>query len=113
MPHALAAAAFHDSSKVAFFVAAGVLVAWAVLISTLGIRNERFVTAGVHIGQFSDFPLGLQPHSVVPANYGDLNGVNRTTARFPFAITYQTKKFNAPSSTPTTSSTTASKQASQ
>ena len=47
MPHALAAAAFHDSSKVAFFVAAGVLVAWAVLISTLGIRNERFVTAGV------------------------------------------------------------------
>ena len=47
MPHALAAAAFHDSSKVAFFVAAGVLVAWAVLVSALGIRNERFVTAGV------------------------------------------------------------------
>ncbi len=47
MPHALAAAAFHDSSKVAFFIAAGVLVAWAVLVSTLGIRNERFVTAGV------------------------------------------------------------------
>ena len=47
MPHALAAAAFHDSSKAAFFIAAGVLVAWAVLISTLGIRNERFVTAGV------------------------------------------------------------------
>ena len=47
MPHALAAAAFHDSSKVAFFVAAGVLVAWAVLVSALGIRDERFVTAGV------------------------------------------------------------------
>jgi len=47
VPHALAAAAFHDSSKVAFFIAAGVLVAWAVLVSTLGIRNERFVTAGV------------------------------------------------------------------
>ena len=47
MPHALAAAAFHDSSKVAFFIAAGVLVAWAVLVSTLGIRDERFVTAGV------------------------------------------------------------------
>ena len=47
MPHALAAAAFHDSSKAAFFIAAGVLVAWAVLVSTLGIRNERFVTAGV------------------------------------------------------------------
>jgi plastocyanin len=45
--HALAAAAFHDSSKVAFFVASGVLVAWAVLVSALGIRNERFVTAGV------------------------------------------------------------------
>jgi len=47
VPHALAAAAFHDSSKVAFFIAAGVLVAWAVLVSAVGIRNERFVTAGV------------------------------------------------------------------
>ena len=47
MPHALLAATFHDSSKAAFFIAAGVLVAWAVLVSVLGIRSERFVTAGI------------------------------------------------------------------
>jgi plastocyanin len=41
--HALAAAAvFHDRSKTPFFVAAGVLVAWAVLVSAIGIRSERF-----------------------------------------------------------------------
>ena len=38
----LAAAAFHDKSKTPFFIAAGVLVAWAVLVSTLGIRSGRF-----------------------------------------------------------------------
>lgn len=47
MSHVLAATAFHDSSKTAFFIAAGVLIAWAVLVSALGIRNERFVTAWV------------------------------------------------------------------
>ncbi len=46
MSHVLAATAFHDSSKTAFFVAAGVLIAWAVLVSALGIRNEHFITAG-------------------------------------------------------------------
>jgi plastocyanin len=41
--HALVAAAvFHDRSKTPFFIAAGVLVAWAVLVSAIGIRSERF-----------------------------------------------------------------------
>src|ERR1700722_19785075 len=38
----LAAAAFHDKSKVPFYIAAGVLVGWAVLVSALGIRSGRF-----------------------------------------------------------------------
>jgi plastocyanin len=38
----LAASVFHDRSKTAFFIAAGVLVAWAVLVSAYGIRSERF-----------------------------------------------------------------------
>jgi plastocyanin len=41
--HALVAAAvFHDRSKTPFFIAAGVLVAWAVFVSAIGIRSERF-----------------------------------------------------------------------
>ncbi len=46
MLHALlAATTFHDRSKTAFFIAAGVLVAWAVLVSAFGIRSERFPTS--------------------------------------------------------------------
>jgi plastocyanin len=41
----LAAATFHDKSKVPFFIAAGVLVAWALLVSAVGIRGGRFPTS--------------------------------------------------------------------
>jgi plastocyanin len=43
VPHALVAAAvFHDRSKTAYFIAAGLLVAWAIVVSVIGIRSERF-----------------------------------------------------------------------
>ena len=43
MLHTLAAAgAFHDKSKTAFFIAAGVLVAWAIVLSVVGIRTVGF-----------------------------------------------------------------------
>ena len=38
----LAADAFHDKSKTPFFIAAGVLVAWALLVSAVGIRSGSF-----------------------------------------------------------------------
>jgi plastocyanin len=38
----VAAVVFHDRSKTPFFIAAGVLVAWAVFVSAIGIRSERF-----------------------------------------------------------------------
>jgi plastocyanin len=38
----LAAATVHDRSKAPFFIAAGVLVAWALLVSALGIRSGKF-----------------------------------------------------------------------
>lgn len=38
----LATAAFHDKSKVPFFIAAGVLVVWVVLLSLYGIRSGAF-----------------------------------------------------------------------
>ena len=43
MLHVLAATTtFHDTSKTPFFIAAGLLVAWAVLVSAFGIRSPRF-----------------------------------------------------------------------
>ena len=33
---------FHDKSKTAFFIAAGLLVVWAILVSAIGIRSPRF-----------------------------------------------------------------------
>jgi plastocyanin len=37
-----AAATFHDRSKTLFFIAAGLLVAWALLVSAVGIRSTKF-----------------------------------------------------------------------
>jgi plastocyanin len=37
-----AATTFHDKSKTPFFIAAGALVAWAILVSAVGIRSSRF-----------------------------------------------------------------------
>jgi plastocyanin len=46
--HLLAAAAvFHDRSKTPFFIAAGVLVAWAILVSAAGIRSVHFPTSAI------------------------------------------------------------------
>jgi plastocyanin len=43
VPYSLVAAAvFHDRSKTLFFVAAGVLIAWAIIVSGAGIRSTRF-----------------------------------------------------------------------
>ena len=48
MPHLLAAAAvFHDRSKTPFFIAAGVLVGWAILVSAAGIRSVHFPTSAL------------------------------------------------------------------
>jgi len=38
----LAADTFHDKSKTPFYIAAGVLVAWALLVSAVGIRSGGF-----------------------------------------------------------------------
>lgn len=48
MLHLLAAAAvFHDRSKTPFFIAAGVLVGWAILVSAAGIRSVHFPTSAI------------------------------------------------------------------
>ncbi len=57
---------------------------------SMHLYYRLFMTAGVHVGQFANFPPGLSTGSTIPANYGDLNPVKKTTARFAFAVTYQT-----------------------
>ena len=48
VPHLLLAAAeFHDKSKAPFFISAGVLVAWALLVSAVGIRSTKFPASKV------------------------------------------------------------------
>jgi Copper binding proteins, plastocyanin/azurin family len=43
----VATATFHDTSKTPFFIAAGLLVAWAVFVSAIGIRSARFPASAI------------------------------------------------------------------
>ena len=59
---------------------------------TLHIRNQFFLTPGVHVGEFADFPQGFtSAGQAIPPNIGTPNAVKRYTARFGFAITYKLK----------------------
>jgi hypothetical protein len=54
--------------------------------------NRLFLTAGMHFGEFSDFPLGFHaPGDLLPANAGTPLGRKRWTGRFAFAITFKGK----------------------
>ena len=54
--------------------------------------QRLFVTAGVHFGEFADFPQGFNaPGNVLPANFGTLSPVKRWTGRFALAVTFQGK----------------------
>ena len=76
---------------------------------SIHLYHRLFITAGVHIGQFTDFPVGLRAGSAIPANYGGLTGPTRPTARFAFGVTYQTKQFSGGSTTAKTNTTGAAK----
>ena len=69
--------------------------------------QRLFVTAGVHFGEFSDFPQGFQkPGDPIPSNAGTPTGVNRWTGRFALGITFQGKDLSGlvqKSSQPTSS----------
>lgn len=65
-----------------------------------------FLTPGVHIGQFSDFPLGF--HSIgqlIPPNFPTPEPVNRTTAKFALVISFQSKDFKSLGSSSSTTTT--------
>jgi hypothetical protein len=74
-----------NSSSFGYFVGFG-----------LHLYHRFYISPGIHIGQFADFPPGFSnAGQVVPAGLGTPMPVNRTTARFSFAITYKAKDFSA------------------
>lgn len=72
------------------------------------LNRSLFITPGVHIGQFADFPAGFAPGTVIPDQFGELNPVKRMTAHFAFGITYRTNSFKKSSSASGTATNAAS-----
>ena len=72
------------------------------------IRNQLFLTPGVNLAEYSNWPVGFSAAGqVIPANVGTPTGVSRWTARFGFAITFKIKDFGQ--STTATASAPATK----
>ena len=57
------------------------------------LYRSFFLTPGVHIGQFADYPAGFHEGSVIPSGFGSLTPVTRNTAHFAFGITFKTNSF--------------------
>jgi len=45
------------------------------------------------MGEFADFPAGLEPGTIIPANFGTLTPLKRWTIKPAFGVSYQTAKF--------------------
>ncbi len=85
---------------------------------SLHLWNRLFLTPGVHVGEFADFPQGFsKPGQLIPDKTGTPNPVKRYTARFAFAITFKVSElgFGGGSGTDTSKKTASSqpKSASQ
>jgi hypothetical protein len=52
--------------------------------------NRLFITPGIHFGQFAAVPAGLSIGQAIPSNFGQLQPINRWSARFGISITYKT-----------------------
>ena len=62
---------------------------------SVNLWDRFFLTPGVHIGEFSDFPIGFNEGSYVPPNFGILSPTKRWTARFGIGLTYRTNAFRS------------------
>lgn len=54
---------------------------------TVSFFRRLYISPGVHIGEFADFPAGFTNGQQIPANFGTLTPVKRWTTRFGIAIT--------------------------
>jgi hypothetical protein len=61
--------------------------------ASMHLYRSLFLTPGIHIGQFADFPAGFHPGDVIPPNFGSLTPVTRNTAHFAVGITFKTTSF--------------------
>lgn len=60
---------------------------------SLHLYRSFFLTPGIHIGQFADYPAGFHQGSVIPSGFGSLTPVTRNTAHFAIGITFKTNSF--------------------
>jgi hypothetical protein len=66
---------------------------------SLRVTPWIYLTPGVHVGEFADYPQGFtHAGQVIPANTGTPNATKRYTTRFAFAITFKLKDLGASSS---------------
>ncbi len=69
------------------------------LFGGVGLRLSKwmYVTPGVHVGEFADFPQGYtRTGQVIPANSGTPAPVKRYTTRFAVAVTFKVKDLWTP-----------------
>src|ERR1019366_4945109 len=57
------------------------------------LYRSIYLTPGIHIGQFADFPAGFYPGAVIPNGFGELTPIKRNTARFAIGITFKATTF--------------------
>ena len=63
---------------------------------SLHLMHLIYLSAGAHVGQFSDYPAGFTaPGQVVPSGFPTPVGQDRTSVRFAFAITFKAKDLSA------------------
>jgi hypothetical protein len=77
--------------------------------ASVSIWHRLFLTPGLHVGEFADYPAGFGNNTVVPANFGTPTPEKRWTGRFAFSITYRTNSLvkSSSGSTPAASTTPA------
>lgn len=77
------------------------------LFGGVGVRLSKwmYVTPGVHIGEFADFPQGYnRVGQVIPANSGTPAPIKRYTSRFAVAVTFKVKDLWTPTPAPANNS---------
>lgn len=80
---------------------------------SFSIWRRCFISAGMHLGQFADFPPGFANGTPIPANFGQLTPTTRWSGRFAIGLTVQTNSFVKSDKGSGTTSDSVSSKASQ
>jgi hypothetical protein len=72
---------------------------------SFSLWRRLFISPGIHLGQFADYPPGFTNGSVVPASFSQLNPVTRWTGHLAIGLTFRTNSLaKTDNSTPPSSS---------